>query len=218
MLKHNLQAALAVWAVLAPLSATAARVTVELAGAEGVKSVGAIARWDKDGNARRVPDPKAKIDAPTVDAEAADTGHRPGTGAASVGGGRRPLGVQGPAAGQVRSGDPGPRPVACGGVSVRSGPRVRPLLSARRDNRRRHPRVNRRRHPPVAALREQGRAAVPRRRQEGGPRAGDADPRQAYQLRTGIAGRGHDPPRDLAGTRGTTAAGKRRNGPRCSTA
>ena len=65
---------MAVWAVSAPLSATAAQVTVELAGGREVTSVGAIARWDKDGNARRVPDPKAKIDAPAVDAEAADAG------------------------------------------------------------------------------------------------------------------------------------------------
>ena len=32
--------------------------------------VGAVSRWDSDGNPRREVDPKAKIDAPVVDAAA----------------------------------------------------------------------------------------------------------------------------------------------------
>jgi hypothetical protein len=54
--------------------ALAARVTVGLGNARNVTFVGAIGRWDKDGNPRRKPDPKEKIDAPAVDAEAAADG------------------------------------------------------------------------------------------------------------------------------------------------
>ena len=55
--------------------ATAAKVTVELGNAQGVTLVGAIERWDEDGNHRKLPDPKAKIDAPAVDATARDAGN-----------------------------------------------------------------------------------------------------------------------------------------------
>jgi hypothetical protein len=58
--------------VLSP--ARAAKVTVELEGAQGVTLVGAIARWDQDGNLQQIPDTKAKIDAPAVDARAVDAG------------------------------------------------------------------------------------------------------------------------------------------------
>jgi len=59
---------------LIPAGAVAARLTVKLGKAQGVTFVGAIQRWDEDGNHRRTPDPKAKIDAPAVDAKAADAG------------------------------------------------------------------------------------------------------------------------------------------------
>jgi hypothetical protein len=52
----------------------AADLTVELGTAKDVTFVGAVQRWDKDGNHRRLPDPKAKIDAPAVDAQATDAG------------------------------------------------------------------------------------------------------------------------------------------------
>ena len=51
-------------------SAEAAKVTVDLKGTEGVTFVGAFQRWDMDGNRRKSVDPKAKIDAPEVDAVA----------------------------------------------------------------------------------------------------------------------------------------------------
>ena len=57
-------------------AAFAARVTVELGNAKNVTFVGAIDRWDSDGNARHKIDPKAKIDAPEVDAEATADGGR----------------------------------------------------------------------------------------------------------------------------------------------
>ena len=66
--------ALPVWV---PRGAVGARVTVELGRAEKVTFVGAINRWDEDGNPRRPPDPKEKIDAPAVDGEAvAEAGGR----------------------------------------------------------------------------------------------------------------------------------------------
>lgn len=43
-------------------------------GAQNIALVGAIARWDADGNAKRTPDTKAKIDAPYVDATAKHEG------------------------------------------------------------------------------------------------------------------------------------------------
>ena len=59
---------------LCPALATAAKVTVNLGNAQGVTQVGAIERWDDDGNHRKPPDPKAKIEAPAVDATARDEG------------------------------------------------------------------------------------------------------------------------------------------------
>ncbi len=55
--------------------AQAAKVTVDL-GASGanVTFVGAVNRWDEDGNARREVNPKQKIDAPEVDAKAVQEG------------------------------------------------------------------------------------------------------------------------------------------------
>jgi hypothetical protein len=52
----------------------AAEVTVELGESQGVTLVGAVRRWDQDGNARRKVDTKAKIDAPQTDATADDAG------------------------------------------------------------------------------------------------------------------------------------------------
>jgi hypothetical protein len=69
-----------VWAVgiLVPFSfaagAAAAGLTLELGKAQGVTFVGAVQRWDQDGNHRRLTDPRAKIDAPVVDAEAVHAG------------------------------------------------------------------------------------------------------------------------------------------------
>ena len=60
--------------LLLPAPATAGRLTVKLGKAQGVTFVGAIQRWDEDGNHRRVPDAKAKVDAPAVDAKAVDAG------------------------------------------------------------------------------------------------------------------------------------------------
>ncbi|MGW8257546.1 MAG: hypothetical protein ACWGMZ_08685, partial [Thermoguttaceae bacterium] len=51
-----------------------ADLTVELAGSQNVAFVGAIQRWDRNGNQRRLPDPKAKINAPVVDATAKKIG------------------------------------------------------------------------------------------------------------------------------------------------
>ncbi|HUT10318.1 MAG TPA: hypothetical protein VMY42_07475 [Thermoguttaceae bacterium] len=50
--------------------AQAGKLTVELNNAEGVALVGAIHRWDQDGNLRRPVDPKARIEAPPLDATA----------------------------------------------------------------------------------------------------------------------------------------------------
>ena len=52
----------------------AAELTLELGDAKGVTFVGAIERWDQDGNHRKLPEQKAMIDAPTVDAVAIDKG------------------------------------------------------------------------------------------------------------------------------------------------
>ena len=60
--------------LLVPRDAVAARVTVELGNAQDVTFVGAIERWDEDGNPRRLPDPNEKIDAPAVDTKAAAEG------------------------------------------------------------------------------------------------------------------------------------------------
>lgn len=60
--------------VLGSQAAVAGKVTVDLGNAKGVIKVGAVGRWDEDGNARKVINTKAKIDAPEVDASAKDTG------------------------------------------------------------------------------------------------------------------------------------------------
>lgn len=54
--------------------AQAAKVTVEIAGGEKATFVGAFQRWDQDGNPTRKVNPKAKIDAPEVDAVAVREG------------------------------------------------------------------------------------------------------------------------------------------------
>ncbi|OHB65808.1 MAG: hypothetical protein A2V70_07195 [Planctomycetes bacterium RBG_13_63_9] len=56
--------------LLGPAAAEAAKVTVDLGDSQGVTLVGALRRWDQDGNLRRPVDPKAQIDAPYVDAKA----------------------------------------------------------------------------------------------------------------------------------------------------
>ena len=43
-------------------------------GARAITKVGAVRRWDRDGNPRVPVDPKAKIDAPRFDAEARSVG------------------------------------------------------------------------------------------------------------------------------------------------
>ena len=53
----------------------AAELTVDLGDAQGVTLVGALRRWDQDGNPRRPVDSQAKIDAPRVDATAANAGN-----------------------------------------------------------------------------------------------------------------------------------------------
>jgi hypothetical protein len=62
---------------LSPLGGTgtlrAAKVVVDLANGQGVKFVGAVSRWDSDGNHRRNPDQNAKIDAPYFDATAVNS-------------------------------------------------------------------------------------------------------------------------------------------------
>jgi hypothetical protein len=62
-------------ALFAPVPAIAADVTVDLSDVQGVTFVGAIERWDQDGNHRKLPDSKAAIDAPAIDATAVDQGH-----------------------------------------------------------------------------------------------------------------------------------------------
>jgi len=68
--------ALVLWwaSMLAAGAAQAAKVTVDLGNAQGIKLVGAIQRWDRDGNHRRPPDQNAKIDAPHLDATAVNSG------------------------------------------------------------------------------------------------------------------------------------------------
>jgi hypothetical protein len=53
----------------------AAQVTIDLGDVQGVAFVGAFNRWDIDGNHRRLPNPKAKIDVPEVDATATNAGN-----------------------------------------------------------------------------------------------------------------------------------------------
>jgi len=52
-------------------SASAGDLVVALGGSDSVTKVGAVRRWDDDGNPRVPVDPKARIDAPRVDASAA---------------------------------------------------------------------------------------------------------------------------------------------------
>lgn len=54
--------------------ADAATLTVNLGDAQQITAVGAIQRWDIDGNHRRPVDPKAAIDAPYLDARAVHKG------------------------------------------------------------------------------------------------------------------------------------------------
>lgn len=56
--------------LLTPAAVQAGSLTVQLDQGESVTFVGAIRRWDVDGNPRKPVDPKAKIDAPSVDAVA----------------------------------------------------------------------------------------------------------------------------------------------------
>ncbi len=51
-------------------AARAGDLVVDLGKSRGVTLVGAISRWDADGNARVAVDPKARIDSPRVDARA----------------------------------------------------------------------------------------------------------------------------------------------------
>lgn len=74
MTQYIIHAAFAVLLLLLPSAARAGKLTVELGDAQGVTFVGAIQRWDEDGNHKRLPDPKAKIDAPAVDASATQEG------------------------------------------------------------------------------------------------------------------------------------------------
>ncbi len=67
-------AAAAACAIFLPLSASAATLTVELNNGSGVTAVGAINRFDQDGNLRRPVDPKAVIDQPQLDARATNAG------------------------------------------------------------------------------------------------------------------------------------------------
>ncbi|MCE5302157.1 MAG: hypothetical protein LLF97_03490 [Planctomycetaceae bacterium] len=52
------------------LTAEAATLTLDFGRTHDVRRVGAIQRWTPDGDLRRLPDPKAKIDQPTLDAQA----------------------------------------------------------------------------------------------------------------------------------------------------
>jgi hypothetical protein len=70
----NLQFAIIIFlSAIVSRPAHAAELTVELSNSNNVTSVGAIQRWDKDGNHRNLPDQKAQIDAPAVDAAAKKT-------------------------------------------------------------------------------------------------------------------------------------------------
>ena len=76
----NLQFATFLLAILLLFPRTslfAADLTVNLTNGDNVTLVGAIARFDQDGNFRKLPDEKAKIDAPAVDATAERTGTGP---------------------------------------------------------------------------------------------------------------------------------------------
>ena len=49
-------------------STGAGELIVDLGKSEGITLVGAISRWDEDGNARVAVDPKGQIESPRVDA------------------------------------------------------------------------------------------------------------------------------------------------------
>ena len=68
LMRFAVLTALLVFPPAAP--AVAAALTVRLTNAADVVLVGAIGRWDADGNLRALPDAKAKIDSPAVDAKA----------------------------------------------------------------------------------------------------------------------------------------------------
>lgn len=53
---------------------TAAKLTVVLKDGKQIRLLGAVQRWDADGNALRLPNPTAKIDEPMVDAKAERVG------------------------------------------------------------------------------------------------------------------------------------------------
>jgi hypothetical protein len=57
-----------------PAFLQAADLTIELKNGDNVTSLAAIARFDQDGNLRKLPDEKAKIDAPAFDAKAERAG------------------------------------------------------------------------------------------------------------------------------------------------
>jgi len=68
---------LATFLLLLAVGANAARaadLTLDLGNSGGVTLVGAVNRWDRDGNLRRPVEPGAKIDAPWLDAVARHTG------------------------------------------------------------------------------------------------------------------------------------------------
>ncbi|MFZ5832714.1 MAG: hypothetical protein ACOY3P_21715 [Planctomycetota bacterium] len=65
---------LVVYGAVAASAARAATLTVQLSGGDGVTMVGAVDRWDQDGNARKLPNQEGKIDAPEVDAKATSAG------------------------------------------------------------------------------------------------------------------------------------------------
>ena len=63
-------AILAMAVCLGSATTEAAKVSVNLGDAKGVRVVGALQRWDADGNHRRKVDPNAKIEEPYLDARA----------------------------------------------------------------------------------------------------------------------------------------------------
>ena len=79
-MKHAIRVGIAsvfLWLAVAD-GIRAAKLTVELGDWRDVTAVGALNRWDADGNHRRPVDPKARIDAPHVDFSAvADGNGRP---------------------------------------------------------------------------------------------------------------------------------------------
>ena len=62
------------WILLLPMPAFCANLTLELTNDDGVVSVGALNRWDQDGNPRKPINPKAAISLPQADFAAVDCG------------------------------------------------------------------------------------------------------------------------------------------------